>query len=208
MKVLVLADDYWHPASVVREGLAPLAARGYTFDWIVDGTAWSPERMAAYPLVILSKSNNTTQADETPWVTPAVEQAFAAYVRGGGGLLALHSGTVYRATDVMRPLLGGTFVEHPAQCEVTHTPQAGHPLTEGVGAFAAVDEHYHMALEPDTTDVFFTTTSEHGTQPGGWTRTEGAGRVAVLTPGHNVQVWLAPAYQVLLENVLRWCAGA
>lgn len=207
MRVLVLADDYWHPASVVREGLAPLVDKGYALDWIVDGSEWSAARMADYKLVILSKSNNTTQADKTPWVTPEVEQAFADYVRGGGGLLATHSGTVCKTTETLRPLLGGTFDHHPPQCEVTHEPKADHPLTAGVTAFTATDEHYHMVLEPATSDIFLTTTSEHGTQPGGWTRTEGAGRVAVLTPGHNAQVWLHPSYQTLLANVLRWCVG-
>jgi len=208
MHVLVLADDYWHPAVTVRGGLAPLAAKGYTFDWIEDGAAWSADVLPDYPLVILSKSDNVTQADKTSWVTPEVEQAFAEYVRGGGGLLVLHSGTVYKETDVLRPVLGGTFEQHPAQCDVTMEPKAGHPLTAGVSVFTAVDEHYHMTMEEGVTDIFLTTTSEHGTQPGGWTRTEGAGRVCVLTPGHNVEVWLEPAYQTLLDNVMRWCAGA
>lgn len=208
MRVLVLADDYWHPASVVREGLAPLAAQGYTFDWILDGSEWAPERLADYPLVILSKSNNTTPEDQTPWVTPDVEQAFADYVRAGGGLLVLHSGTVYKDTDVLRPLIGGTFIEHPKQCPVTMDPKGDHPLTANVSAFTAMDEHYQMAMEPDVTDIFLTTTSEHGSQPGGWTRTEGAGRVAGLTPGHNVSGWLEPSYQTLLANVMAWCVGA
>ncbi len=207
MRVLVLADDYWHPAEVVREGLAPMTAQGYTFDWVVDGAAWSAEKMADYPLVILSKSNNTTQEDKTPWVTPEVEEAFADYVQRGGGLLVTHSGTVYKATETLHPLIGGAFEHHPPQCAVTHTPEAGHPLTEGVEAFTATDEHYHMVVEPAVTDVFLTTTSEHGTQPGGWTRTAGAGRVAVLTPGHNPEVWLHPSYQTLLDNVMRWCAN-
>lgn len=207
MRVLVLADDYWHPATVVREELAPLAEKGYAFDWIVDGSEFSAEKLADYPLVILSKSNNTTPDDKTPWVTPQVEQAFAAYVRGGGGLLAMHSGTVYKDTTTLRPLLGGAFDHHPPQCEVTHEPKAGHPLTAGVTAFTARDEHYHMVMESETSDIFLTTTSTHGTQPGGWTRTEGAGRVAVLTPGHTTEVWLDPAYQTLLDNVMRWCAG-
>jgi len=208
MRILVIADDYWHPAVTVRGGLAPLEANGYTFDWIEDGAAWSADVLVDYPVVILSKSDDTTQADQTSWVTPEVEHAFAAYVRGGGGLLVLHSGTVYKKTDVLRPLMGGTFVQHPAQCEVTVGPRAGHPLTVGVSAFTAMDEHYHIAMEEDVTDIFLTTTSEHGTQPGGWTRTEGAGRVCVLTPGHNVEVWLEPAYQTLLDNVMRWCASA
>jgi uncharacterized protein len=184
-----------------------LTAQGYTFDWIVDGTEWSAEKMADYPLVILSKSNDTTQEDKTPWVTPEVEEAFADYVQRGGGLLVTHSGTVCKTTETLRPLIGGAFEHHPPQCAVTHIPAVGHPLTAGVDAFTATDEHYHMVLEPEVTDVFLTTTSEHGTQPGGWTRTEGEGRVAVLTPGHNAAVWLHPSYQTLLDNVMRRCAS-
>jgi uncharacterized protein len=206
MRVLVLADDYWHPASTVKDGLAPLTERGYVLDWITDGSEWAEVRLDDYPVVVLSKSDNTTQSDQTPWVTPEVEQAFADYVRGGGGVLATHSGTVCKDTAILRPLVGGAFDQHPPQCEVSHEPKPDHPLTVGVTPFTAVDEHYHVLIEPDVTDIFLTTTSEHGTQPGGWRRTEGAGRVAVLTPGHNAAVWLEPAYQTLLDNVLRWCA--
>jgi type 1 glutamine amidotransferase len=43
-------------------------------------------------------------------------------------------------------------------------------------------------------------------QPAGWTRAEGAGRVCVLTPGHNLEVWLHPEFQKLLLNACRWTA--
>ncbi len=42
-----------------------------------------PRRWLGYPVVILSKSNNTSQADKTPWITPAVEQAFHDFVTQG-----------------------------------------------------------------------------------------------------------------------------
>jgi type 1 glutamine amidotransferase len=66
------------------------------------------------------------------------------------------------------------------------------------------DEHYFLSLD-DPQDVFLTTSSAHGEQPGGWRRIEGSGRVAVLTPGHNQEVWLQPSFQTLLLNCLRWC---
>ena len=107
MRVLVLCDDFWHPAHVPRAGLAPLADRGVVFDWLEDASEWSAERMADYPVVILTKGNDTTAADRTPWMIPAVEEAFRAYVEAGGGLLAIHSGTIgYRETPVLRALLG------------------------------------------------------------------------------------------------------
>jgi type 1 glutamine amidotransferase len=206
MRVLVLCDDHWHPGATIRGGIDALETSEFEFDWIENGGEWSAERMAAYPLVILSKSDNTTAADDSPWVDEQVQRAFLEYVRQGGGLLAVHSGTVYADYPTMRGLIGGAFLNHPPQCPVTVEPQPGHPLTAGSAPFTAVDEHYQMALDDGQADVFLTTTSEHGTQPGGWTRTEGEGRVCVLTPGHNLEIWVQPSFQALLLNALRWCS--
>ena len=89
MRTLVLCDDYWHPARTPRAGLGALHASGFEFDWIEHASEWSAQRMAEYPLVVLTKSNNISAADQRPWVTEAVEQAFLAYVRNGNGLLAI-----------------------------------------------------------------------------------------------------------------------
>lgn len=67
------------------------------------------------------------------------------------------------------------------------------------------DEHYFMEIDDPQIDVFLTTSSQHGILPGGWTRTEGKGRVCVLTPGHHVEVWRHPSYQALIKNGLDWC---
>ena len=105
----------------------------------------------------------------------------------------------------MRGLLGGAFNRHPPQCPVTVEPQEGHPLTSGSTLFTLTDEHYLMDLDDPDAEIFLTTRSEHGVQPGGWRRGEGAGRVCVLTPGHNLEVWLHPSYQALIRNALLWC---
>jgi len=217
MKILVLCDDRWHPALTVRQGLSGLESRAFTFDFIENAVDWNAAKMAEYPLVVLSKSNNMSSTDETPWMSEAVQEAFAAFVRQGGGLLAIHSGTAgYAECAVLRPLLGGIFVRHPEQCAVTVSPLEGHPLSAGsvagndgvIAAFTLKDEHYHMLLDDAQAEVFVTTISDHGTQPGSWLRTEGRGRVCVLTPGHNLEVWQHPSYQALIANALRWCRDA
>jgi uncharacterized protein len=206
MRILVLCDDYWHPAEVAREGLAKLADDGLTFDIIEDAGAFQPERLGDYPAVMLVKSDNTTAEDKTSWGTDAVQEAFVGYVEGGGGLLVVHSGTAsLRNLPALRALVGGAFTHHPPRCPVTVEPTEGHPLTAGVEAFTAEDEHYMMVL--DDADVFLTSISEHGSQPAGWTRRQGAGRVCVLTPGHTVEVWVHPSFQTLLRNALAWCGG-
>jgi type 1 glutamine amidotransferase len=207
MRTLVLCDDRWHPAQTPRAGLEALGDCGFEFDWIENAGEWSAERMAGYPLVILTKANNVSATDHRAWVTEEVEQAFLDYVRRGNGLLAVHSGTAgYDQMAVLRGLLGGVFVKHPPQCPVTVEPKIGHPLTAGSVPFTLKDEHYFMALDDAQADIFLTTTSEQGEQPGGWTRTEGHGRICVLTPGHNVEIWLHPSFQVLLRNALCWCS--
>jgi uncharacterized protein len=207
MRVLVLCDDYWHPARTARTGLGALGESDFVFDWIEHAGEWSAKRMAEYPLVLLTKANNVSSADQRPWVTQEVEAAFRDYVREGNGLLVVHSGSAgYQEQPVLRGLLGGVFLKHPPQCAVTVEPQAGHQLTAGSAPFTLVDEHYVMALDDAQAEVFVTTRSEHGTQPAGWTRNEGTGRVCLLTPGHNLEVWLHSCYQALLHNGLRWCA--
>jgi uncharacterized protein len=208
MKTLVLCGDYWHPAQIPREGLGALAGTEFTFDWLEDAREWSPASMMKYPLVILTKSNNVSTTDQTGWMTDAVQSGFSDYVRKGNGLLAIHSGTAeYEQKPVLRSLLGGVFNHHPEQCPVTVSPHPEHPLSAGVAPFTIKDEHYFMAMNDPEVDVFMTTRSEHGEQPGAWRRMEGHGRVAVLTPGHNLEVWLHPSFQVLLLNSLRWCGN-
>ena len=209
MRTLVLCDDYWHPARVVRAGLAPLAEVGFELDWIEHAAEWSAERMRSYPVVLLTKMNHTSAIDQSPWIDNTVQAAFLDYVREGHGLLVIHSGSASN-TDLptMRGLMGGAFLHHPPQCAVTVEPHKQHPLTSHAESFTLVDEHYHMILDDEQADVFLTTRSEHGTQPGGWTRREGAGRVCLLTPGHNLDVWLQPSYQAVIANALRWCHRA
>lgn len=207
MRILVCCDDKWHPAAVPRAGLAPLTEQGFAFDWLEDGAAWSTIERDHYDVIVLAKANNISAADPTPWMSEAVQADLVQYVQAGKGLLALHSGTAgYSEATVLRSLLGGVFLRHPPQCQVTVTPGA-HPLTAGVEPFTEQDEHYFMAVDDAAVETFLHTHSEHGSEPGGWLRRAGLGRVCVLTPGHNLPVWLQPAFQRLLSNVLHWCGG-
>jgi type 1 glutamine amidotransferase len=209
MKVLVLCGDTWHPPDVARQGLEALAGSEFVFDWVEDAGAWTPDIMQAYPLVILTKSNNVSASDSSGWMTEAVEATFLDYVHQGNGLLVIHSGTAeYDQKPVLRRLLGGVFSHHPEQCPVTISPRLDHPLCSGSEPFTARDEHYFMTLDDLQAEIFMTTLSAHGEQPGAWRRTDGSGRVAVLTPGHNLEVWVHPSYQVLIHNCLLWCGGS
>lgn len=211
MRVLVLCDDRWHPARTVRLGLEPIekdTSNDLTFDWIEDAHDWSEEKMMQYPLVVLTKSNNISSKNETTWMTDEVEDAFLRYLQAGNGLLVIHSGTAdYRKQAILRGITGGAFASHPEQCEVTVSIEPENPLNINFAPFTIFDEHYFMDLDDEQAKVFLTTTSEHGRQPAGWTRSEDPGRVCVLTPGHNLEVWLDSNYQQLIRKSLVWCGN-
>jgi type 1 glutamine amidotransferase len=205
-RVLVLCGDGPHPPLRTRCGVEALGAEDFDFDVIDDASEWSAESMGHYPLVLLTKSNHRSTEDKSPWITPEVEEAFVDYVAAGGGLLAVHSGSGVAKLPTLRRLLGGTFVQHPPQTDVTVTPQGYHPITDGVEPFTLADEHYFMQTDDLQAHHFLTTTSSHGAQSGGWLREEGEGRVCVLSPGHTAAVWLHPEFLTLLRNGLLWCA--
>jgi type 1 glutamine amidotransferase len=207
MNTLVLCGDYWHSPRIAREGLEVLQQTDFTFDWMEDARDWTPEIMMSYLLVILTKSDNVSQTNQTGWMTDTVQAVFSDYIQQGNGLLAVHSGTAgYEQKAVLRGVLGGVFLRHPEQCPVTLKPRMENPLCAGSAPCTLQDEHYFMALDDPQADVFMTTTSVNGEQPGAWRREVGEGRVAVLTPGHHLEVWLHPSYQALLLNSMRWCS--
>jgi hypothetical protein len=210
VRIVVFCGDTFHPAATVRAGLVPLAtAHGFTFDWVEDAAGWDPSLLEGYAAVVLAKSNVCSPADRTPWLIGPAEDSLLNFVRRGGGLLAVHSGTAsYKDVPGVRRVLGGVFDHHPPPGAVTVKPVSGHPLVAGVGAaFTVHDEHYQMIMDDPVLDVFLHTRSAQGGQPAGWTRREGRGRVAVLTPGHFPEVWQHPDFQQVLANALKWVAA-
>jgi len=227
MRVLLLCDDFYHPGQVPTDGMKPLREKGFDIDVISDTTVFAPCVLPNYDVVVMSKCDHISKENNASWKTAAVQQAFVDYVENGGGFLVTHNGTVPgegTSTDVLDRLAGCCFAVHPNDCPVTVGPLKPHPITNGVGIFCEVDEHYHLDILADDVDILaagYAVTqgdpAKYETEPyfnapahiapSVLVRTQGKGRCCVLTPGHSLTVWLNPEFQKLLENALRWCAG-
>lgn len=191
----------------MRRGLETFRAQGFEFEFFEEETALPAARLDEFDLVVLARANIVNGANSRPWLKSDAEHGLVEFVKHGCGLLVIHAGTSrYESLPALNALIGGAFIRHPDLCTVTVEPMAGHPLTRDVNAFSVPDEHYFVRLDDRCADVFLRSNSMHGGQPAGWTRSDGAGRVCVLTPGHNVEVWLHPEFQKLLLNALRWTA--
>jgi len=229
MRVLLICDDFHHPGEIPIRGIEPLKAKGFEFDILQDPRGFDFETLKDYAVVILSKSDYVAYQVDIPWKSADdVQEAFIKYVENGGGLLVSHSGTVagkHKPTDRLDALVGCKFIRHPVLCPITVAPIKPHPVTEGVGMFCEEDEHYFIdilasdvdiiaaAYAPPQGDAAKYETEWYFNNPGGivatgYVRTQGKGRVCVLTSGHTIEAWLNGEFQKMLENGLRWCAGA
>lgn len=211
--VLVICDDLWHPAEVIEKGLAARRDTRFQFDIVKAAKdILTPERIARYRAIICCKSNSVIAANSAPWfeegVTEVMPRDFEAYVRAGGGFIALHSGLAYTEERCMEmcAFTGAAFRGHPPRCTVElHVERAAHPVAKGVSDFTLRDEHYALELLCSDADVFLTSRSESGgTQTAGYTRTLGNGRICALTPGHTLDVFENARFQTLLTNALEW----
>ncbi len=139
-------------------------------------------------------------------------------VARGTGLAGWHGGIVdsFRvATDYVQ-LTGGQFVAHPGDI-VPHTVEivperADHPIVAGIEQIELRSEQYWMATDP-LIDVLATTTISPGpqdpwpapvTSPAVWTRSWGAGRVFVCTPGHQTADLEIPEIRAIVERGMLW----
>jgi len=224
MRVLLFCDDHYHPGDVPTKGVEPLKNKGYTIDIISDTTTYNPATIFEYDVVIMSKCDHVTKESQNSWKAPEVQKAFVDFVEKGGGLIVAHNGTVAGPdTGVLDRLAGCRFASHPNNSPITVGPLKPHPITNDVNIFCELDEHYHLEILADDIDIVAASyglaqgdSAKYETEayfnypehiaPSALVRTQGTGRVCVLTPGHHVEVWLNPEFQKMLENAINWCA--
>ncbi len=210
-KILVLCDDLWHPAEVIEKGLATWNDDRYEFDIVKTAKdIITPERIAKYNVIICCKGNSVIAANNAPWFEEGVSEVmprdFANYIKAGGGFIAVHSALTIHEKEFV-DIVGAEFVTHPPRCttELTVT-KPEHPIAEGVCDFTIRDEHYCLNMSCEDADIFMTSWSEKGgTQPAGYTRNIGEGRMCVLTPGHTLDVWENDLFRKLMNNAIEWC---
>jgi type 1 glutamine amidotransferase len=140
------------------------------------------------------------------------EQALDHYVRGGGGLLALHTAVIcFDGSQPWHDLTGGSWnwerSSHPPLGEVAVTlTDAGrrHPVTEGIADFTITDEAYGtLDLAPDVEPL---ATTRHGgvDHPLLWARTVDEGRVVTDLLGHGPESMSHPDHGKILRAAAGW----
>lgn len=144
------------------------------------------------------------------------QEALAAAIAAGKGLVALHMSNVMPDADgedrAYRDLLGNHYLSHgPGHHEGHQRIElvADHQITEGVEDFDLFDEFYEFEFADDNHTVLAERTRDDGVCiPVLYTREIGEGRVVYLALGHDMRSWGEPAFQRLVIQSIRWAARA
>lgn len=138
------------------------------------------------------------------------------FVRGGGGLLALHTAVVcFDGHPVWRDLCGAAWdwaaSSHPplgrADVHVTAAGR-GHPITAGVDDFVVEDEVYGFLDETDGLVPLLTGAHGGREHPLLWAREVGDGRVVTDLLGHGTSSFEHPSHQLVLRRAAAWAHQA
>ena len=144
-------------------------------------------------------------------LTPAREKGLIEFVRGGGGLVGIHSATdSFRGSHAYLEMLNGEFLTHPHHHEFpVSIADKTHYLTTRMPDFSIYDEMYQLqGFDPSQATVLASTTWQSKAMPMAYVRPYGQGRVAYLALGHTMQAWRHPEFRELLVRAVAWTAGA
>lgn len=142
---------------------------------------------------------------------PEQLQAVVDFVRGGKGLVGVHSATCcFQENPEYIELIGAQFRTHPQQLEIrTEIVDREHPITKGLKPFTSWDELY-LFFEGQPKDVHVlaqTNSYEDMVVPVAWVREPGAGRVFYLSLGHGAEAYGNEHVVEFLRRGMRWALG-
>lgn len=143
---------------------------------------------------------------------PTTREAIDAFVRGGGGLLAVHTASIcFDDWPEWGDLVGGAWQwgtsSHPPYGPVTATVVGTHPIVADLPDTIELDDEVYgdLALR-DGIDVLVAArrTPDDEPQPVVWLHRFGDGRVVYDGFGHDADSIRHPAHRTLLGRSLTW----
>lgn len=211
------------------------STKEFRFDFTEDPGALNARNLSGYDVLFLDNAtlriapttpNDSASVAAARWpatgvvspVTREQRDAIASFVRGGKGLVVVHSGidALYGWPEYRDIVGGGLFQSHPFTREARVTIED--PTNAAVSHFGPTasfkEEYYYLDRNPrpsshvlmslDLTSVGDTTKTDH---PLAFIRRYGTGRVYVNVLGHFAETWRRQDYLTSVLQGIRIAAG-
>jgi len=153
-------------------------------------------------------------------ITPEQAEVFAACIREGKPLVALHhSICAYDEWPEYCRIIGGRYFHKPTAIDGKEYPASSyqhdmrftvkiadknHPVTYGMSDFEVFDETYKGYYVEPGVKPLLTTEEASSTPVIGWTTNYGKARVVTLQGGHDVPTYENPDYRKILRQAVEW----
>jgi type 1 glutamine amidotransferase len=208
--------EYHHPAIPTAQAAIRqmLAEHGWSADFIEDASAFTDERLARFDAVIfLLTTGDVLDADQ--------QDAFARYIRAGGGYVGVHSASDTEYGWAWYGGLVGTHnnPQHKHSSVVRGTlvvADRAHPSTSMLPErWPRVDEWYNFATNPRP-QVHILLTIDETTYSGGtmgadhpvaWYHAYDGGRAWFTALGHTAESYREPLFLAHLWGGIAYAAG-
>jgi putative membrane-bound dehydrogenase-like protein len=141
-------------------------------------------------------------------ITNSQAEALLNYVKGGKGLIALHSASFcFRNNDEVVEMIGGQFKSHKFDTIQNVIVKPGHEVMKGITDFKTLDETYvHDKLSPNIEVLGERVEGDHR-EPYTWVRPYGEGRVFYTAYGHDLNTFTNQGFLDLVKNGIMWAVG-
>ncbi len=201
----------------------------FTATTSVDAGVFTPERLRAFDAVVMN--NTMLDVFGPPEVEEARMRALVDFVRGGKGLVAIHSASVWGndpanpAETDFRQLIGGRFRNHPWESEPAslQVEDPAHPLNAAWAGKPALplpwrdelfqfDPPYSRDKVRVLVSLDLSETTDKGQRPDkdyplAWIQTCGKGRSFYSALGHNKNAFRDPTFLRFLQDGVQFALG-
>ena len=202
LKVLFLGDQGHHKPAERFAQLEPvLATRGIDLVYTENLADLEPKVLGTYDALAVYANIES--------IAPQQEAAIVDFVRGGKGLVPLHSASFcFKNSPIWIEIVGAQFQKHGTGEFTTAIVAPEHPVMKGFGGFSSWDETYvHTKHNERGRTVLEERVEGTDREPWTWVRTEGKGRVFYTAWGHDQRTWSNPGFHNLVERGIRYAAG-
>ncbi|MFE6495745.1 ThuA domain-containing protein [Streptomyces sp. NPDC057748] len=195
------------------------AAGGFELVETADPAVFDTEKLKDFDVVVMLQNSGMV------WDTDAQREAMQAYVRGGGGVVALHN-TLDMGIEETFPwwdeaINGGVHMPAHSPGVLQGTAKAAdrvHPSTAGLPErWERPEEWYNFDRNPRGDVHVLVTADETTYNPGGsamgadhpisWCRNTEGGRVWATAMGHDTASYSEAAFRTHVMGGVRWAAG-
>ncbi|HET6941295.1 MAG TPA: ThuA domain-containing protein [Sphingomicrobium sp.] len=193
-------------AIAARRGLVVVASE--------DPAVFSTSSLKRFKAIVLLSCTTDPKKPESEWLVGDRRDALQQFVRGGGGIVAIHAAadSHYHWPWYGR-MIGAHFQRHPAG-----TPKGrvtvvapGDPVVEGLPrSIERTDEWYYFEDYDPVSKVLVTLDpatigeSDINPNPVAWTRQINEGRIFYTAMGHTTESYSEPFFLEHVEKGLDW----